>query len=150
MIQQFLNAIGQCWPARPPCERSANLRLVCTISATTRPSRQFEVLWLHEATKNGQRKGNWGRIPETDRNVMVNFWAIGRLLQIGKTGYQNYSSETTVTFGGLPQPPPPMDPPLLATVVTFRSLCERTTGCVCSSSVSNSSAAQSNSSSWTQ
>ena len=43
-----------------------------------------------------------------------------------------------------------MDPPLLATVVTFRSLCERTTECVCPSSVSNSSAAQSNSSSWTQ
>ena len=43
-----------------------------------------------------------------------------------------------------------MDPPLLATVVTFRSLCERTTGCVCPSSLSNSSAAQSNSSSSTQ
>ena len=52
--------------------------------------------------------------------------------------------------GDCPHRLPPMDPPLLATVVTFRSLCERTTGCVCPSSVSISSAAQSHSSSWTQ
>ena len=77
---------------------------------------------------------------------------IGRLLHIGKTGYQKNSSETTLTLGTAitPTVPSHMDPPLLSTVVMFRSLCERTTGCVCPSSVSNSSAAQSNSSLWTQ
>ena len=39
---------------------------------------------------------------------MVNFWAIGRLLQIGKTGYQKNSSETTHSGGGdLPHRPLP-------------------------------------------
>ena len=70
-----------------------------------------------------------------------NFWdpGIGRLLQIGKTGYQKNSSETTLTLGGGDRPhrPSPVDPPLLETVVTFRSLCERTTGCVCLSFLSN-------------
>jgi len=39
---------------------------------------------------------------------------------------------------------------LKETVVTFRLMCERTTGCVCPSYLNNSSAAHSNSSSWTQ
>jgi len=38
----------------------------------------------------------------------------------------------------------------LTTLATFSSLCERTTWCVCPVSLSNSSEAQSNSSSWTQ
>ena len=71
---------------------------------------------------------------------------------VGSLGdsYQKTLQRPLSLWGGIAPPPPPMDPPLLATVVTFRSLCKRTTGCVCLSSVSNSSAAQSNSSSWTQ
>ena len=39
---------------------------------------------------------------------------------------------------------------LKETVVTFRLMCERTTGCICPSYPNNSSAVHSNSSSWTQ
>jgi len=39
---------------------------------------------------------------------MKNFWdpVIGRLLQIGKTGYQKNSSKTTLTLGDRPHRPP--------------------------------------------
>ena len=50
---------------------------------------------------------------------------IGRLLQIRKTDYQKNSSETTLGGAIAPTAPSPMNPPQLATMVTFRSLCAK-------------------------